>query len=149
MSPAPDPEDPPQSADDRIRAAIGERHVDFVRRFNAADADGIADTFYAADAVLLPPNHAPIVGRAAIRAFLRDFFASAERRCTITLTHVAASGDLAYVVGTYTATVRFPDGSTAGETGNLLEAWRRDRAGAWWCAADMYASDIPQPADQP
>lgn len=119
---------------------MASRHADFVRRFDAADADGIADTFYAADATILPSNQPPIVGRDAIRAFLRAFLASAIRRCTIDISRVESSGDLAYVVGRYTATSRFPDGSILDDAGNLLEAWRRDRSGTWWCVADMYAS---------
>jgi uncharacterized protein (TIGR02246 family) len=118
-------------------------HADFVRRFNAADADGIADTFYAADATILPPNRPPVAGRDAIRAFLHDFHATAVRRCSITLTRVETSGDLASVIGAYTATVRFPDGSTLDDVGNLLETWRQDEAGTWWCVADMYASSRP------
>src|SRR5262245_40465655 len=101
------------------------RHADFVRRFDAADGDGLADTFYAPDATILPPNHPPIVGRDAIRAFLRAFHASANRRCTIDITRAEASGDLAYVVGRYMATSRFPDDSILDDAGNLLEAWRR------------------------
>lgn len=114
-----------------------ERHADFVRRFNAADADGIADTFYGDDAILLPPNHPPIAGREAIRVFLCAFHASAERHCTIALTRVEASGDLAYVIGTYSATVRLPNGTTSDDDGSLLETWRRDEGGTWWCVADM------------
>jgi ketosteroid isomerase-like protein len=119
------------------------RHAEFVRRFNAADADGITDTFYGPDATVLPPNQLPVVGRDAIRAFLRDFHFSAERRCTLTLTKVESSGDLAYVIGAYTATSRLPDGTTIDDEGSLLETWRRDEGGAWWCVADMYVSCRP------
>ncbi|MEA2596070.1 MAG: hypothetical protein QOF01_2539 [Thermomicrobiales bacterium] len=124
---------------DPFRYLMDARHADFVRRFNAGDSDGIADTFYAPDATILPQNHPPVVGRDAIRSFLRDVHSSARRRCTITLTRVEASGNLAYVVGTYTATVCFPDRTTIDDEGNLLEAWRRDD-GVWWCVADMYVS---------
>src|SRR5262245_7107300 len=114
---------------DAFRDLMEARHSEFVRRFNAADADGIADTFYAFDAVVLPPNHEPIVGRDAIRAFLRAFFAGADRRCTIALTRIETTGALASIIGTYTATVCFPDGSVIHDTGNLLETWRRDEEG--------------------
>jgi ketosteroid isomerase-like protein len=132
---------------DSFRDLMDARHADFVQRFNAADADGIADTFYGPDATILPPNHPPIAGRDAIRAFLRDFHSSAERRCTITVTHVEAIDDLAYVIGTYTASARFSDGSMFDDEGNLLEAWRRDEGGTWWCVADMYASSRPEASD--
>ena len=129
--------------DEPIEAVMARRHDDFVRRFNAGDADGIADTFYAPDAVILPPHGPRIEGRAAIRAFLREFHRAACRTGTITLTRVEASGDLAYVVGAYAVEACLPDGTTASDTGHLLEAWCRDAAGDWWCVADMYASDRP------
>jgi ketosteroid isomerase-like protein len=134
---------------DPLHDLMASRHADFVRRFNTGDADGLADTFYAADATILPPNQPPVVGRDAIRAFLRDFHAAAHRRCTISHTRVETSGDLAYVGGTYTATSRFPDGSILGDAGNLLEVWRRDEGGTWWCVADMYASSQTDEADSP
>ena len=133
---------------DPFRDHMDERHADFVRRFNAGDADGITDTFYGPDAVILPPNHPPVVGRDAIRVFLRDVHSSAKRRCAIAITHVESSGDLAYVVGAYTATVRLADGTTIDDDGHLLEAWRRDDGGAWWCVADMYVSGRPATLDQ-
>jgi uncharacterized protein (TIGR02246 family) len=125
------------------------RHADFVSRFNAADADGIADTFYAEDATILPPNQPPAVGRDAIRAFLRAFHTAADRRCTIDITRVESNGYLAYVIGTYTATSRFPAGSSLDDEGNLLEVWRRDEDGTWWCVADMYASSQTNTAALP
>jgi uncharacterized protein (TIGR02246 family) len=128
---------------DAFRALMERRHADFVSRFNAADADGIAETFYAPDAVVLPADHPPVVGREAVRAFLRAFFGADDRRCTIALTRIEVSENLASIVGTYTATVRYPDGTLEHATGNLLESWRRDGAGDWWCIADMFAGDAP------
>jgi ketosteroid isomerase-like protein len=125
---------------DPFRHHMDERHADFVRRFDAGDADGITDTFYGPDALILPPNHPAVIGRDAIRAFLRDFHASAERTCTIILAQVESSGDLGFVVGNYTASARFPDGTTIDDEGHLLETWRRDESGVWWCAVDMYVS---------
>ncbi len=132
---------------DSFRDHMDARHADFVRRFNAADADGIADTFYHPDAIILPPNHLPVIGRDAIRSFLRDFHSSADRRCALTLAHVESSGDLAYVIGVYTATARLRDGTRIDDEGNLHETWRRDETGVWWCVVDMYASSRPATPD--
>src|SRR5215213_6603893 len=116
------------------------RHEDFVRRFNTADADGIATTFYAVDAVMLPPGQAPVVGREAIRRFLREFHTEGSRRCTIAIDRVESSDRLAYVIGSYWVEVHLAIGEVVEDRGSLLESWRRDDAECWWCVADMYGS---------
>src|SRR5215212_4000553 len=68
-----------------------------------------------------PPT--PVLGREAIRAFLRDFHSAAERRFIIPVTHIESSGDLAYVIGSYTVTIQAPNGSVLYHKGNLLETW--------------------------
>ena len=128
---------------DPFRDHMDARHADFVRRFNTGDADGITDTFYGPDALILPPNQTAVIGRGAIRAFLRDFHSSADRTCTITLAHVESSGDLGFVIGAYTAMARLHDGTTVDDEGHLLETWRRDEGEVWWCVVDMYVSSRP------
>jgi ketosteroid isomerase-like protein len=123
------------------------RHEDFVRRFNAADADGIAATFYASDATMLPPGRAPIVGQEAIRTFLREFHAEGNRRCTIAVDRVESSGMLAYVIGSYWVEVRSASGAV-NDQGSLLECWRCDEQGDWWCVADMYVSTAIRDANE-
>jgi len=82
-----------------------------------------------------------VLGREAIRALLRDFHSAAERHCIISITHIESSGDLAYVIGSYAATIRAPNGSVLYHEGNLLETWRQASDGTWWCVANMYVSD--------
>src|SRR4051812_11673228 len=116
------------------------RHEDFVRRFNTADADGIAATFYAVDATMLPPGRAPVIGREAIQRFLREFHAEGNRRCTITIDRVESSDRLAYVIGSYWVELQLANGEVVEDRGSLLESWRRDDEEYWWCVADMYVS---------
>lgn len=116
------------------------RHHDFVRRFNLSDAEGIATTFYASDAVIYQSGQQPLVGRAAIIEFLRDVHAKKNRRCALVLNHVESSGDLAMVTGSYRVDDLNESGEFTSDHGWLLENWRRDRDGCWWCIADMYVS---------
>lgn len=136
-----------------VAEELARRHEAFVRAFDAGDADWIADRFYASDAVILPPNAPPVVGRAAIRAFLRAFHGGARRTGALIITRVEASGDLACVVGRYRVEGRFLDGRVLIDTGHLLEAWRRDEAGsggAWpTCTAATARSRRTPRTDQP
>jgi ketosteroid isomerase-like protein len=66
------------------------RHEDFVRRFNVSDAERSAETFYSADATMLPPDRSPIVGRDAIRHVLQVFHAKkSSLRDTVTCSLIA------------------------------------------------------------
>ncbi|MEM6491223.1 MAG: nuclear transport factor 2 family protein [Pseudomonadota bacterium] len=61
---------------------------EFVRRFNAGDADGLAE-LYAADAVNHQVTQAPVEGREAIRAMFHKEFAAAEMTCLVEAIHEA------------------------------------------------------------
>ena len=55
---------------------------DWVDRFNAGDADGLA-TFYAEDAVNYQVALSPVVGREAIRTMFTEEFKNAEMVCIV------------------------------------------------------------------
>lgn len=65
---------------------------EWVRRFNAADAEGLA-ALYSEDAVNHQITQEPVVGRNAIRAMFKREFMAAEMTCIIEAIHDA--GDVA------------------------------------------------------
>lgn len=60
----------------------------WVERFNAADADGLAD-LYQRDAVNHQVTQAPVEGQDAIRAMFERDFASADMTCIVEAIHEA------------------------------------------------------------
>ena len=64
----------------------------FVQRFNARDADGLAD-LYTEDAVNHQVTKDPIEGRDAIRSMFQEEFSAAEMTCLVEAIHEA--GDVA------------------------------------------------------
>ncbi len=60
----------------------------WVERFNAADADGLADLYHA-DAVNHQVVQEPLFGRDAIRAMFAREFASADMTCVVEAIHDA------------------------------------------------------------
>lgn len=60
----------------------------WVQRFNAGDADGLAELYHE-DAVNHQVTQKPVAGRAAIRAMFEREFAAAEMVCLIEAIHEA------------------------------------------------------------
>ncbi|MEQ8393945.1 nuclear transport factor 2 family protein [Thalassobaculum sp.] len=65
---------------------------EWVRRFNAADADGLAE-LYRDDAINHQVTQQPVEGRAAIQAMFQREFANADMTCIVEAIHDA--GDVA------------------------------------------------------
>ena len=65
---------------------------EWVRRFNAGDADGLAE-LYTDEAVNHQVTQEPIEGRIAIKAMFQQEFAAAEMTCLVEAIHEA--GDVA------------------------------------------------------
>jgi uncharacterized protein (TIGR02246 family) len=101
--------------------------------------------FYADDAVLLPPN--ALIARD--RKSIRDSWAGLLGPNTavswkVSKVEVAKSGELGYLYGTYSLTIRDPKGGApVSDTGKLLEIWKKQADGKWKCIVDTYNSDLP------
>jgi uncharacterized protein (TIGR02246 family) len=108
------------------------------------DVEGTV-AFYADDAVLLPGN-API---ARDRKSIRESWAGLLGPNTavawkVSKVEVAKSGDIGYLYGTYSLSIRDPKGGPAvSDTGKLVEIWKKQADGKWKCIVDTYNSDLP------
>jgi len=99
--------------------------------------------FYAADAIVMPPNLPLANDRERIRRTVTDL---------LTLPHVslswsaikvelAGSGDLAYLIGAYDLRFDDPRGAPVSDRGKLLEVWKKQADGSWKCIVDAWNSD--------
>jgi len=125
--------------------AIRAADAQWAKTAQAHDLDGTV-SYYTDDAVLLPPN-APIAAdkqsiRASWEALLGPTIAISWH---ITKMDVAQSGDLAYLVGAYSLTVRDPHGNPTSDRGKLIEVWKKQADGKWKTVADTFNSDLPAP----
>ena len=114
----------------------------------AAEARDLESTlsYYSDDAVVLPGN-APIVqGQDAIRALWKSLLSpDISLSWQATKVDVARSGELAYVIGTYTLTSKDAQGKPATDHGKLMEIFKKKDDEPWKVAVDMYNSDLPAP----
>lgn len=117
--------------------AIDAMHDEFADAANAGDTERLVSSFYAEEARLLPPNHALVSGRAQIRDFFQGMIGAGVGEFSARTLECESSGDLAYVVGTYTLGKPEPD------TGKFIEIHRRQADGSWRCVADIFNSDLP------
>jgi uncharacterized protein (TIGR02246 family) len=103
-------------------------------------------SYYADDAVLMPPN-APVAAGAAIRDFWKSMIASPgfAGGWKVTKAEVARSGDLAYLTGTYEMTENDASGKPVNDRGKYVEVWKKQADGKWKVVADMFNSDLPLP----
>lgn len=125
-----------------LRAAI----ADVDRAFSAAferDDTLVISSLYTDDAVLLPPNHEPVMGRDSIAAFFAPLLTPAFKSLHLETTEAGGSGDVAYAVGNLTLVAG--DGSTA-DRGKYLILLKRQSDGGWRLYRDMWSSNMPAAA---
>jgi ketosteroid isomerase-like protein len=97
-------------------------------------------SFYANDAVVLPPNQGAVMTKEGIRNLWKGFLESlTDISWKTTRVGTAKSGDMAYLIGTYEMTMK--DGTK--DKGKYCEVWKKQTDGTWKVATDMFSSDLP------
>jgi uncharacterized protein (TIGR02246 family) len=110
-----------------------------VNRYVEATNDGDAEALtrlYEDDAVLLPPDHQPIEGRAAIGEFWRQ---GTDEGLQVTTLRLDVEGGIGYLVGQYTLPETDEEPADSGKTVMCL---KRQRDGSWKVTADIWNSSV-------
>jgi uncharacterized protein (TIGR02246 family) len=104
-------------------------------------------SFYADDAVVLPPNEPMVGSKDGIRNLWKGLLDSiSDISWKATRVEIAKSGDMAVLIGAYDMTMK--DG--AKDHGKYCEVWEKKPDGEWKCGTDMFSSDLPAaPATSP
>jgi ketosteroid isomerase-like protein len=96
-------------------------------------------SYYADDAIVLPPNAAMVTGKDNIRNLWKGFLDSFQTiSWNTTRVEVSKSSDMAVTTGTYELTMK--DGTK--DKGKYCETWEKKGAD-WKVATDMFSSDLP------
>jgi len=128
------------------REDINDMHSGLLKAYNAKDAIGVA-SFYTDDAILMPPNLAPVKSKIAVGDFMRQILVPPFGGILLNVaeTVVASDGDYAFSTGYYT--MLRADGTTL-DTGKFVEVLKKE-SGSWKIYRDIYNSDMAAPTAPP
>ncbi|MFN2421864.1 MAG: SgcJ/EcaC family oxidoreductase [Gemmatimonadota bacterium] len=126
-----------------VEQSIRSAQDQFEQALLASDVETMV-SFYADDAILLPPGMARAEGKDAIRSVFQQML-SAGNPTQFSLDSptivVSESGDMAYDVGAYSFTGPAPDGTTMTDNGKHVVIWKPAGGGEWKIAVDTWNSD--------
>jgi ketosteroid isomerase-like protein len=105
-------------------------------------------SYYAEDAIVLPPNGPVATSRDAIRNVWKEMITvpGLSGGWTATKVEVARSGEIGYVTGHWEFKWTDPSGKPASDRGKFLELWKKQADGTWKAAVDTWNSDLPLPS---
>jgi ketosteroid isomerase-like protein len=113
--------------------------------FNTGNYDQAA-AFYAADGVLMAPQHEPAYGPKPVERLLRQMGESGYSDLRLETTRVDHSGDMAMELGRFTVITRQPDGTSLPERGKYVKVWKR--LGAWLIMAECWSRTADAAGDR-
>ena len=117
-------------------------------RLNRSELDALvrgdyagAAAFYAADALLLPPDGSVVRGRAAVEAYWRALEGSTLSDVRTRVLSGGGGGATAFLSGEYAMTVQKAGGPATPSHGTFLIVFRRtDAGGRWEIVQDAWSS---------
>jgi len=134
----PPPPDTSEADIQAIRAIVD----DFDAAFNAGDYDALAE-LYDENAIRMPNEAPPQVGRESIREWFRQEIEEAEREIDNTVRDAQVFGDWGYMWGDAEGSFTTVDG---GETTVVDSKWmsvvRRQPDGSWKTYRDIYNTNV-------
>jgi ketosteroid isomerase-like protein len=97
-------------------------------------------SYWSDDAVVFAPGLPPIVGNAALRAYVENSFRIPNFKISWKSSEVHFSPDLklAYMFGENTVAMNGPNGTPITAKGRAITIWRRESDGQWRCAVDIW-----------
>jgi ketosteroid isomerase-like protein len=114
---------------------LSQMNRDFVKALNAKDAVAAAKC-YTEDAMILPPNEAPVKGRANIQKYWEGAIAA-----EVATAETGSNGDLGYEIRRLQMKIKMPDGKIIVERGKYTELLKRGADGKWLSTHGMWNSD--------
>lgn len=100
--------------------------------------------YYADDAVSLPSNEELLTSHSEIqKSWATRLVPGVDITWTPMYVEAAKSGDLAYILGSYTMTTKVGKGKPVTDKGKYLAIWKKQADKSWKVEADTWNSDLP------
>ena len=112
------------------------QYVELLRRQDAAALSGMFEP----SGFMAHQGQPPVVGPAAIRAFLESFASYKVLSHQMQVSSVVARGTTVEQAGTYAQAVLTPEGRTLQVAGKLNAVWHQEPGGAWFIQGMLTAS---------
>lgn len=130
-----------------VRHVIDSLNTKIEAWYDAGQADSIVAVF-GQDAIQMPPNMPPVVGRDSVRAFWTNNLKTGKWDFDLTTDEVVVTDSLAVERGHYVLKVVAGPGAqypSFEDQGNYLVLWRREDDGNWRIVWDAPVSTTPMP----
>ncbi|HET9438852.1 MAG TPA: SgcJ/EcaC family oxidoreductase [Longimicrobiales bacterium] len=100
-------------------------------------------SYWAEDAIMMPPGQPPIRGKAAIRKFVEGSASipGFSVKWEPLEANVAASGDWAYLIERNQFTMQDSTGARITDSNKVVTVWRKEPDGSWKNVIDMWNAD--------
>ena len=124
-------------------SAAHQAHANYVRVINSNNTDSLA-SMLTEDVVFLAANDKPIVGKAAVRAWVDGYYKAFHTKWDKPVQEFTVAGDYAFERYSYTSTdTPVGGGKDVVDTGWGLVVYHRDSDGVWRVARDAFGPDHP------
>ena len=120
---------------------IAERIDSFEAAFNRGDAAAVA-SHYSANAVVLAPGAARIVGREGIQVLWQDYVDAGVKDLRLTTVELDGQGETANEIGTYSLSAPDANGGMVQSSGKYVIIWKTGDDGVWRLHWDIW-NDMP------
>jgi uncharacterized protein (TIGR02246 family) len=137
------------ATDTKIEQALRDLDAQWSAAAGAKDLEKTV-SYYADDAIVMPPNAPPATTKEAIRSAWNEMLIGpgAAISWKATKVEVAKSGDLAYVSGTYEEMMTDASGKRVQDRGKYVEIFKKQADGTWKVIVDIWNSDLPAASDK-
>ena len=126
-----------------VEKAAHQAHEAYVEAINSNDVDTMMPTV-TDDIVYIAPNSPAVIGRAAVRAWLQDYFSTFRSHWEKTSVEFVVTGEWAFEHYTYKSLDRpKAGGADVKDSGNGINIYHHDTDGTWRVARDAWATDQP------
>lgn len=130
-------------------AAEGEKLMQISREWSNVASTGDIDSllsYWADDAVMMPPGQPPLKGKEAIRSFVEESgqIPGFEVSWEPVSAHVSKDGSMAYLIENNRIAYNDSLGNQVVEYNKVVTVWRKNEDGSWKNVIDMWNSDPSQ-----